>query len=190
LKLIFIRHAESETNPQNLVPKIGAPVHLSEKGKEQARLLVSVMRNHRVELIYSSLEIRAKETAEIIAKGLGIRVKVLEGLGERNFGEWAGQTWDKIVAVLNKMEIEERYTYIPAGGESWQQMEERSKETLGVITAGKEKCVALVTHQAVLRALMPVLKNEPKESSLKYDFPNASVTIFDFEKGKWNFLRK
>ena len=34
----------------------------------------------------------------------------------------------------------------------------------------------------ILRGLMPILLNEPKDSSFKYDFDNASVTVMNYEE--------
>ena len=45
--------------------------------------------------------------------------------------------------------------------------------------------VAIFTHGGALRGLMPILENAPKESSFQYNFNNASVTIFDYDDGKY-----
>lgn len=42
-----------------------------------------------------------------------------------------------------------------------------------------------MAHGGTLRALMPIIKNEPKETSFKYDFHNASVTVFEKEDDKY-----
>jgi probable phosphoglycerate mutase len=186
MKLILIRHGESEVNPQNLVPRKGEPVHLTEKGKEQSRLLVPALQMYDLELILSSPEIRAQETAKIIARALHIPVKTISELSERDWGDWSGKTWEEIKEALDLMSIEERYTFVPPRGESWKQAEERIGKALDTITSRKEKCVAIVTHNGVLRILMPILKNAPKESSLQYDFNNTSVTIFNYEDGKFS----
>ena len=83
------------------------------------------------------------------------------------------------------MKIEERFNFSPPGGESWQEMETRSKGALETIIDGKETCVLVVIHAGILRNLMPVLKDASREISFSYDFRNASITIFDREGGKY-----
>lgn len=83
------------------------------------------------------------------------------------------------------MAIEDRYKFVPPNGESWEQMEDRLKTAVRLIRSG-EGTAAIVSHGGALRGLMPILKEEPLETSLGYDFKNASVTIFDDDGARLN----
>jgi broad specificity phosphatase PhoE len=189
MKLLFIRHGQTEVNASGSMHIMNDDAGLSVVGVQQAEKLVNVCRENSVQLLYSSGENRAKQTAEIISKGLGVANTVLTGLHERNWGKWEGRTWSEIKSELDEMSIEERYTFVPPGGESWQQMELRLKNCLEhIIAEGEVKgvsAIAVVTHGGALRGLMPILKNKPKEVGLKYDFENASVTVFDYMNGNF-----
>jgi len=78
------------------------------------------------------------------------------------------------------MTLEERFTFVPPGGESWQQMEQR---LLAHLQGWRQlsKSAAVVAHGGVLRALIPLLLNEPRESSFRYDLDDASVSVFGVE---------
>lgn len=60
-------------------------------------------------------------------------------------------------------------------------MEQRLLKVVRTIQA-QDKTAAVVTHAGALRALMPPLKKEPLDTSLNYDFQNASITIFEGNK--------
>ena len=76
------------------------------------------------------------------------------------------------------MSLEERFTFVPPGGESWQQMEQR---LLGCVNSWQRlsESMAVVAHGGLLRALIPLLLDEPRESSFRYDLENASVSVFE-----------
>ena len=181
MKLLFIRHAETQTNVNKLTHKTGDPVGLTELGQKQAKQLTEVCRNEQVEIIFSSPEQRAVETAEIISKDLKIDLEVLQELAERNWGEWEGKAWPEIEVVLKPMTLEERYTFVPPKGESWQQMETRLKNGLDSIIGRGYGTVGVITHEGALRGIMPLVLNSPKDSSFKYHFENASITFFEYE---------
>jgi broad specificity phosphatase PhoE len=76
------------------------------------------------------------------------------------------------------MSLDERRKFIPPNGESWEHLEQRLLDAVNEIL-GQGEVAAVVTHAGALRALMPPLKGDAIETSLGYEFDNASVTIFD-----------
>jgi 2,3-bisphosphoglycerate-dependent phosphoglycerate mutase len=186
MKILFIRHAETLTNVNKLTHKTGDPIGLTELGQKQAEQLNKICRNKKVEIVFSSPEQRAIETAEIIAKGLNIDLKILKEFSERNWGDWESKTWPEIEVVLKSMSLKERYTFVPTNGESWEQMETRLKTGLNNVINTSYKTLAIITHEGALRGIMPLVLNSPKESSFKYHFENASITSFDYKDG--NFI--
>ena len=84
------------------------------------------------------------------------------------------------------MSLEERYTYIPPEGESWQEFETRLIASLKrILNENQGKTIVVVSHGGAIRASMPYLLNVPKEESFKYDPANASITSFDFDGEKF-----
>ena len=176
-KLLLIRHGQTALNVQGLVHSQQDTTGLDETGRWQASRLVEVCRGYRVRSLLASPEQRALETAQIIADGLVVPLQCSEALRERNWGQWSGEPWQQIHERLKPMSLEERFTFVPPGGESWQQMEQR---LMGCVEAwrGLSESVAVVAHGGLLRSLIPLLMNEPRESSFRYDLDNASVSVF------------
>lgn len=186
MRIIFLRHGETNVNVEGKTHVTGDASELTENGINQIFNAVSVLNKYNVEKIYCSPEKRAHQSAELASKKLNISLEVLDGLRERNWGDWEGKPWNEIKEVLDKFNLEERYNFIPPNGESWKQIESRLNESLKKVISGKENCVCVVTHTGSLRGLIPILKNQEKKVSLKYDFENGSITIFDFENNKFN----
>ena len=88
---VFLRHGESVGNAEARWQGQSDYV-LTEKGREQARALAKRWKSENVkfDLIISSPLVRAKETAEIIASALNMRVKFDSILLERHIGEMEG----------------------------------------------------------------------------------------------------
>lgn len=78
--LYLIRHGESEANRKGLYQ--GPNMPLSEEGIKQAHALAERLKNHNINIIYSSPMLRAKQTAEIISGKLKISVEYWESLRE------------------------------------------------------------------------------------------------------------
>jgi broad specificity phosphatase PhoE len=108
------------------------------------------------QVVYSSKEKRALHSAEIIARYFGLPIVEVEGMQERNWGEYSGKTWEEIGPVLEKMTLEERYNFVPTEGESWEAFEQRLTATIKNILAENEgKSVVIISPLASIRALMP-----------------------------------
>jgi len=93
VRFLLIRHAESEAN---LLRKgqIGGrqnSVGLTEKGAEQAAILGKRLRNMQLDAVYSSVAERARTTARIACREMGIpeeNIQESEAIVELSQGEW------------------------------------------------------------------------------------------------------
>lgn len=186
-RLIFIRHGQTDENLDDTLHVHHENEHgLNEHGKKQIANVIQVCKDNQVEIVFSSPEKRALESAEIITRALHLEhTTVLPEFIERNWGAWEGKLWTEVEKQLHNMTLEERYTFAPVHGESWKQMEERLRNGLKKLIEGKWKNSVIVTHGGTLRGLMPILKDVPKQASFIYQFHNASITIFDYKDGKY-----
>lgn len=186
MRLILIRHGQTDVNAQGLIHKISDEAGLNDIGKKQIESVTEVIKKNNGEIIFSSEEKRAVESAEIIARGIGKKHQTLSLLNERNWGDWQIKSWNEIEKFLNGLSIEKRYTFVPPNGESWQQMENRLQKALNIFNNQNTETVVIVTHGGALRGLMPLLTNSPRQTSLTYEFNNASITIFDYKDNRYN----
>ncbi len=185
MRIIFIRHGETDVNLKGRIHYTNDEAELNEKGIQQIQSSFDILKSNGVEKVYCSPEKRTIQSADLISKKLNVPLEILGGLRERNWGDWKDKSWDEIKEKLEVLTLKQRYNFAPPDGESWQGMEARLKKGLGKIIKGKEKSVGVVTHAGCLRGLMPVLQNKELNISFKYDFQNGSITIFDYKKGKF-----
>jgi broad specificity phosphatase PhoE len=94
-ELVLVRHGETDWNRERRFQG-HADQPLNDTGREQARVLARTLSSERIDAVYSSDLLRARETAEILAAGLGTEVVALQELREIDVGEWQGLTWPEI----------------------------------------------------------------------------------------------
>ena len=181
MRILFIRHGETETNAAGLLHAQEDPASLSERGRDQVGRLASALREYHPEALYASPEKRGRETSAILSQEFNLIVRDLPEFQERNWGQWSGKKWTDVEKELAGMDLEQCYTFSPPDGESWKEVEERVRKGLSVVTSSSCETVAVVTHGGVLRTLMPLVTSLPRESSFRYDMRNASITVVDWD---------
>lgn len=91
---IFVRHGKSQANQDKIIATADSP--LTKEGEAQARKEGRALKKSGVTAVISSPLLRARQTAEIIAKQLKIAdVQVVDDLRERGFGQLQGETKDR-----------------------------------------------------------------------------------------------
>jgi broad specificity phosphatase PhoE len=145
--IVLVRHGESTWNREGRWQGHGDPP-LSDEGRAQALTVARSLAAMPFDALYSSDLARARETAEIMGKELGLPVQLDARLREVDVGEWSG---------LTRAEVEERY---PDGlrrrreggtgwvdGETYDAMGARVVEALHAIAgAHRDGRVLVVTH--------------------------------------------
>lgn len=189
-KLILLRHGETNKNLDNTLHSIDDDAELNETGILQIEEVAQELKDYLPDIVYSSREKRSLESARILTQALGIPMLELDNIHERNWGKFTGQPWSEVEKILNPMNLDERYNYLPPGGESWKEFEERLTHAVKeVVIENQDKVVLIVTHGGAIRALMPYLLGKPKEESFKYDPKNASFVVFEYENGLFKQLK-
>ncbi|MDD5731961.1 MAG: histidine phosphatase family protein [Patescibacteria group bacterium] len=192
LSFWFVRHGESEGNALDDACPIMHDTPLTKLGIKQAKEIGEYLKKNSIRIthIYSAPKSRAHQTAKIIASSLGLPVIIKNGLNERNWGIWCNLRWQEASDRLEKLPIEDRYTFIPEGGESWEQMEKRLFATLEEIadeSVGGEN-ILIVTHRGCLRAIMPKLAKAGIEKHKEFSVVTGSLSKFSFEKDEFDFV--
>ena len=93
--LILARHGETDWNRENRFQGHADPP-LNDLGREQSAELAARLAGEGIARVYTSPLRRASETAEIVARELGLEVEHLEGLREIDVGAWSGLTRDEV----------------------------------------------------------------------------------------------
>jgi broad specificity phosphatase PhoE len=91
----LVRHAEKNA-PANVLTGRAAGVHLTEFGRRQAQAVAAQLARQPLQQIYSSPMIRAKETAEPLARSLGLPIEIAEAFNELDCGAWTNLSFDAL----------------------------------------------------------------------------------------------
>ena len=164
MKLYFVRHGESEANTRHIISNRASPFGLTSLGKQQATTLANKLRDVPVTAIFSSPIRRAIETADILARSLGLKYQVTEALREYDCGvlEEKSDTdsWKLHREIAEDWVFKQNHLRKPEGGESFQDIQKRFLpfiETLMQERFDKDDHLLLVGHGGLFHLMLPLL---------------------------------
>lgn len=150
MAILLIRHGETDLNASRVVQFPDTP--LGATGLAQAERLGARLAAQPLALVLSSDYLRARTTAERVARAAGAPLEEDSAWRERHFGELRGRSYD----TLGTLDILAR-DYEPPGGECWAEFDarvDRAWDALVARATGFDGDVAVVTHGLVLRSLL------------------------------------
>lgn len=142
-----MRHGEATSNIERRLTSYPEIIesHLTDLGKQQVENSVDSLRGLGINLIISSDQPRAKETAEIVAKALNVKIEYHEGLREISFGKYNGQSALPYRALFKN--VSDKVDVRPEGGESWADLHSRmSLAVEDILKKYEGKKVLIVSH--------------------------------------------
>lgn len=179
LRLLLIRHAETEHNAQARCQGQSDPP-LSVEGRRQAAALAARLAREEIHAVYAADLHRASETAAAIAMAHGLAVHTDPRLREVAFGEWEGLTWAEIGARYPQEWAAwqaDPLDVAPPGGETLIQVTTRVRSVFEAIAERhSDQCVALVSHGGPLRALLCLALGLPPQAHWRFQVAPASVS--------------
>lgn len=147
----FQRHGEAESNATDTLicwPEPEHPEHkwgLTNKGRKQVEKSAKTLKDKGIDLIFASDLTRTKETADIIAKKLGLKVEYDERLREIDVGVYNGRSEQEYHAYFNNRE--DRMTQPIEGGENLRDVRRRMVSFVkGVESRYEGKNILVVSH--------------------------------------------
>ena len=188
-RIIFIRPGETEWNRQGKQQGwVASP--LDARGVQQAEKLAKVVPSIGVGAIYSSDLVRAKQTAEIVARKLGLTPTYDERLRERSVGSWQGLTLTEIRDWYPReyaaLQADPEQFRIP-GGESHLDVETRMKAAIAdILAVASGETIAVISHTTAIKMGVRMLA----ETDVEFNYvTNTSVTtLARTETGTWRVI--
>lgn len=143
----LLRHGEADSNVKDIATSdIKASNGLTEKGKKQIQEAAKKLAKEKIEIIISSPYPRTKETAEVVAKTLGLKLIFDTRLQEMNFGDYDGLPVAEFKAKFPGGELE-RFERAPNGGENLKDVLQRQMVLIKKLEeTHKGKKILLVGH--------------------------------------------
>ncbi len=179
--LYLVRHGETASNVEGRF-RGKADIPLSENGLLQAQNLADALSNVPLSAIYSSPLSRALKTAEPIAQGRNLKIKIHPGFDNINLGEWTDRPKAEIEAMfpeLWKLWITEPEKLTIPDAEAIDEVRARSFAALEELAAVHEgETFAVVTHRAVIKPLVSAMLDLPAPYFWRFHLDTASYSIF------------
>ncbi|MFI8985712.1 bifunctional RNase H/acid phosphatase [Streptomyces antimycoticus] len=179
---VLLRHGETPLTPEKRFSGSGGTdPGLSDVGRHQAeRVAAALAARGTIQAIVTSPLRRCRETAEAVARRLGLDVRVEEGLRETDFGAWEGLTFaevkerhpDDLEAWLASSKVAPT-----GGGESFAAVTRRvalSRDKLIARYTGRT--VLLVTHVTPIKTLVRLALGAPPETLFRMELSAASLS--------------
>ncbi len=160
---------------------------LIEKGKKKIQKLVKKLKKEKIDIIYSSDSLRTRQTAEIVAKELDLKINFDPRLRDINIGIYQGREKKEFRRDFpkNLKRFEKRIT----GGESWSDIKKR---ILGFVkdidTQYEGKSILIVSHGDPLWLLEGAVKGLSNEVMLKENLDRKFIKTGELRKIKANPL--
>lgn len=181
--IYLVRHGESEANIKNRFSGI-TDVELTESGMEQAIKAGKKLKDERIDNIFSSPLVRAKNTAQLIADEIGFNKKdivINNCLTEVNFGIFENLTWEEIIeqyAEESESWIQFKHKYKFPKGEGYDDIKLRISEFFDSVPDNS----LIATHYGVIQAVLLYYNIADDVTLWDYDISNCDILVFDNKK--------
>jgi probable phosphomutase (TIGR03848 family) len=182
--IVLVRHATTAATGKRLGGWTPG-VHLDEAGVAQAERTADHLAGLPVTAVYSSPLERTRETARILARRHGLRVRIRRGIGEVDYGEWT----DLPLGQLRRRKLWRTIQATPSrvtfpGGEAIRAAQARAVDTVESLAAEHgEETIVLVSHADVIKAIVAHFVGMPLDTFQRLLVAPASVSVLALADG-------
>jgi probable phosphoglycerate mutase len=195
-ELVLVRHGLTAWNRET---RFQGPIDipLDPEGHEEAERAAQALAEQAlaapVSAVYSSDLTRARQTAEPIARRLGLPVRVDPAMRERHYGAFEGLTpeelqrdWGPAFARWRGRELD---FALPGGGESLRGFHDRVLAAIEAMAARHpgERVVA-VTHGGVLDSIYRIASGLAADEPRRFELNNASINRIGWNGEQFSVL--
>jgi broad specificity phosphatase PhoE len=174
--IVISRHGESTLNLEGRVngdPSV--PVALTDKGRDEARLLGQQLAHVPLDLCIHTEFSRTRETAEIALEGRGVPCTEEPRLGDVRIGELEGKT----LGDYREWKREHTRRDPFPGGESLDAAARRYTEAYRGVLERPEERILVVTHEIPLRYAINAADGSDDLDGPTHQLANATPYLFD-----------
>ncbi len=191
----YVRHGQTVFN-KNKRMQGWSDAPLTGKGIQDALRAKERLKDVSFAKAYCSTAERARDTAEIILQGHGIRAVPRKELREIYFGKWEGAHYEKHWAELNDKFLMDDWK--EDGGESHEDVQNRIhaffRDAADAASDGDEILVTAhgTLYAAVLEALLGISRKEFYESAAREGrdpIPNAGIAKITYRDGTYELTQ-
>ncbi len=182
-KIIFVRHGQAEHNILKMSSSSVDKHPLTEFGHAQAEKAAEKLSKEKIDMVYASPILRAKQTGEHYTKKSGKEIIFDDRLKEIASGSWEEKSQnDPSIKqerdMYKNLPVEERYLFKRGGtGENWKDLDDRAEDFLrDIIEKHPGQTVLVFSHQGIGSSMMKLLKDVSNEDAVSLIYNNKALT--------------
>jgi len=188
--LYLVRHGATANNaarPPRLQGRRTDPA-LSDEGLQEARCTAERLAELPIDAVFASPLLRARQTAEAMARSHGLTIQVLNELVEVDVGDWEGRAWNEIQRTdgeAYRLFMTDASLHGYLGGENLATVQARvipAFEQLMAAYCGR--LIVAVAHNVVNRAYLAHLLGAPLRNYRSIPQDNCGVNLIRRRDGK------
>lgn len=188
----LVRHADHDYVGRGLAGRMAVP--LNEGGRAQAERLARRLSRERVTSVWASPLRRTVETAEPVARALGLSLQTDDALQEVEFGAWTGRSFAELENDPDWRHWNAaRSLHRPPGGESMAEVQARMVGFINRLAregqGGPDGAHVLVGHADPIRAALAYYLGVPLDLFLRIEVSPASISVLALDSWGPRVLR-
>jgi probable phosphomutase (TIGR03848 family) len=184
--ILLVRHATTAATGKRLGGWTPG-VHLDARGVRQAEVTAERIAGAALDVsaVYASPLERTQDTARIIARASGLRVRTRRGLGEVDYGDWTDRPLGQLRRRKDWAVIQQtpsRFSF--PGGESIRAAQARVVEELESLSVDHPTDVIVaVSHADIIKAAVAHFLGMPLDTFQRIHVAPASITVLALHAG-------
>lgn len=191
MRILFVRHGESDANILRIFSNRGWKHPLTPRGQEQAKSLAARLQGRGVAAIYTSPLRRAVESAQILAERLCVPCEIEPALVEYDVGIYEGRSdedgWRAYAAIERQWALGQLDARLPQG-ESSTDIQNRfiafMRRLIDSFANRADATVVLIGHGGTFRQGLPcVLKNISRDYALGNPLDHTMIVEAELREG-------
>jgi broad specificity phosphatase PhoE len=173
--ILLARHGETTFNAERRFQGHSSAAVLTERGRQQARQLAEAAAGEDLAALYCSPLARARETADIVGRHVGLTPVPDARFAETDTGDWTHKLYDELPP--DQLEAWEhagdgwRYP----GGESLNEQQERVIAALVDVTQGGALPALVVCHRGTIRVALCHTQKRGLDLFSEIEVPNGAL---------------
>jgi broad specificity phosphatase PhoE len=174
--VLLIRHAVHDAVGKKILGRTPG-IHLNDAGKLQSQELAQKLSVLPIEAIYSGPLERTRESAEPLARRLGLPLHVADEFDELQMGNWTNRAISELdlLPEWHKWNTERSQT-TPPNGESMHQVQGRALAKIAAL-GNRFSCIAIFTHSDVIRAALTHFLGMHLDLLFRFEIDPGSVSV-------------
>jgi broad specificity phosphatase PhoE len=172
------RHGETDDNREPLRFQGFMDTPLNDTGRHQAESLAERVAGMGIAALWTSDLSRARETAEIVGRHIGMQPRLDPRLREANRGRWEGHRFDEIARAEPELYAEwmrAGANWRFPGGESLLEQQQRVLACLREIHTQAELPALAVCHGGSIRVMLCLHDPRGLDAFHSFEVPNVAV---------------